>query len=149
MLAVATIPASTLFIQTSRYTSTVRVARPAAAAVEHEEPSPLEDGSGDEAGGADAELQEMIRAGLIDPEDLLLRSKKKVKKPKGGQDYWDSLGQWSQVTAGDDFLLGAADGGFAGLEVLEGYTVLDPDLFATAAKPDSEGTAEHGRMWNA
>ncbi len=70
----------------------------------------------------------MIGDGLIEPVDLLPKKKKVKKKPAA--DYWDQLGDWKSVSANDDFLLGAAEGGFGGLEILEGCTILDGDMAA-------------------
>lgn len=35
---------------------------------------------------------------------------------------------WKPVDVGDDFLLGAEEGGFAGLEVLEDTSIIDPAM---------------------
>lgn len=51
---------------------------------------------------------------------------KKRKSPSSGN-YWNELSGWKSVDIGDDFLLGAEEGGFAGLEVLENPTVIDPE----------------------
>ncbi|GIL74089.1 hypothetical protein Vretimale_4961 [Volvox reticuliferus] len=47
------------------------------------------------------------------------------KKRKRGLAFWDSLPGWREVEVGDEFLLGAEEGGFAGLEVLEDPIVLN------------------------
>ncbi|GLI61466.1 hypothetical protein VaNZ11_003859, partial [Volvox africanus] len=47
------------------------------------------------------------------------------KKRKHGLAFWDSLPGWREIEVGDEFLLGAEEGGFAGLEVLENPVVLD------------------------
>ena len=86
----------------------------------------------------DSEFNAMVRAGLIDAEDLMnkkerkakLRKQLKGKKPSGGGDYWGQLSGWKSVGGVDDLLLGAEEGGFAGLEVLDDPTLIDPSMFA-------------------
>lgn len=58
---------------------------------------------------------------------------RKKKRAKGGAGaYWSNLQGWKSVDIGDEFLLGAEEGGFAGLEVLEDATVLDAGARARA-----------------
>ena len=85
---------------------------------------------------AQAEFDAMVASGLIDADDLLNKNQRKaklrkqlkgVKKPSG--DYWSSLGGWKSVEGGDDLLLGAEEGGFAGLEILEDPTLIDPAMW--------------------
>jgi hypothetical protein len=45
---------------------------------------------------------------------------KRKEKAAGGGDFWSAVGGWKEVPTGDDFLLGAEEDGFGGLEVLEG-----------------------------
>lgn len=56
--------------------------------------------------------------------------KKGGKGPK--RDIWAGMG-WQAVEVGDDFLLGAEDGGFAGLEVLDA-SVMDEELLRALAQ---------------
>lgn len=59
------------------------------------------------------------------------RCRAKAKQSKGhagSTAFWDALSGWKAVDVGDDILLGAEEGGFAGLEVLEDVSVLDPEL---------------------
>eukprot|EP00798_Chlamydomonas_sp_ICE-L_P025416 gene25416-11075_t len=96
----------------------------------------------------DAELQAMIDDGLVDPEELLPK-KKKVKKKAPTADYWDKLGDWKSVSANDDFLLGAEEGGFGGLEILEGCTIIDSDIAIASKENRGEEKGEgrgHGRV---
>lgn len=54
-------------------------------------------------------------------------TRRKKRKGGGAAAYWDGLEGWKQVAVGDDLLLGAEEGGFAGLEVLD-----DPGLVVDA-----------------
>jgi hypothetical protein len=54
-----------------------------------------------------------------------LMGKRKVKAAAGG-DFWSAVGGWKEVPTGDDFLLGAEEDGFGGLEVLEGAALGGP-----------------------
>lgn len=51
------------------------------------------------------------------------------KKSKGPTSYWDSLA-WQAIDTGDDILTGAEEGGFAGLEIIEDPTILDPAVMS-------------------
>jgi hypothetical protein len=59
------------------------------------------------------------------------RPKKKAGGKKGGSSkpgpaaFWSNVEGWKPVDIGDDFLLGAEDGGFGGLEILENPPVFD------------------------
>ena len=48
------------------------------------------------------------------------RGKKRVAKAGHPEDFWQNVQGWRQVEPSDDFLLGAKEYGFAGLEVLDG-----------------------------
>ncbi|GFH15162.1 uncharacterized protein HaLaN_11339 [Haematococcus lacustris] len=52
---------------------------------------------------------------------------KRGGKARRGSGLASSAG-WTSVDIGEDFLLGAEEGGFAGLEVLEDPSLLDPAL---------------------
>ncbi|WIA42626.1 hypothetical protein OEZ86_008599 [Tetradesmus obliquus] len=63
-------------------------------------------------------------------------AKKKQKGNKTGgkassKALWGSAQGWKQLDAADELLLGAEEGGFAGLEVLEDVSLLDADLLAS------------------
>ena len=84
----------------------------------------------------DVEFNAMVRAGLVDADDLMNKKERKAKlrkqlkdKKPGGDDYWAQLSGWKSV-GGDDLLLGAEEGGFAGLEILEDPTLIDPLMLA-------------------
>jgi hypothetical protein len=72
------------------------------------------------------------------------KDKKRRKRDSSGP--WAGADGWKAVTVDDDFLLGAAEGGFGGLEVLENPTVIDSTglVADSAAAPSvaSRGTAE-------
>ncbi|KAJ9512846.1 hypothetical protein QJQ45_029176 [Haematococcus lacustris] len=83
-----------------------------------------------------------------------LKSKQAAKrgvKARRGSGLASSAG-WTSVDIGEDFLLGAEEGGFAGLEVLEDPSLLDPALLkglqdadaSHASHPDSQHNAEDG-----
>ena len=48
-----------------------------------------------------------------------------AKKAKGGGDPWSGSKGWKSFDVGDEFLLGAEEGGFAGLEILDDPTIID------------------------
>ena len=92
----------------------------------------------------DAEFDAMFASGLIDADDLLTKKQRRAqqlkkgpkgKKPasggtaaaSGGRDYWGQLGGWKSFD-GDDMLLGAEEGGFAGLEILTDPSLIDPSM---------------------
>ena len=53
-------------------------------------------------------------------------SRQKKRKKKGGSAaYWSDLQGWKAVEVGDDLLLGAEEGGFGGLEVLDDASLVD------------------------
>lgn len=53
------------------------------------------------------------------------------KSPKpGSAAFWSSIKGWKAVDVGDDFLLGAEEGGFAGLEILD-----NPPIFEAPGEP--------------
>jgi len=52
------------------------------------------------------------------------KKKKKSAKP-GSAAFWSSAPGWKAVEVGEDFLLGAEDGGFAGLEILENPPIFE------------------------
>ena len=53
------------------------------------------------------------------------------KSPK--QRCWETLQGWKAVDIGDEFLLGAEDGGFAGLEELDGAVFLQGSSYGVHA----------------
>jgi ATP-dependent RNA helicase DDX24/MAK5 len=57
--------------------------------------------------------------------DAKASSSKKRSHSKSSQ-FWNAMKGWKPVEIDDDFLLGAEEGGFAGLEVLEDYTLIEP-----------------------
>ncbi len=58
----------------------------------------------------------------------------KDKKSKGPSAYWGSLTGWKAVDVGDDILLGAEEGGFAGLEILEDpASIIDPSFLKVSS----------------
>ncbi len=93
----------------------------------------------EETAAADDEFHALVRQGLADPDDLLTKGQRRAKLrkqqlKKGGGDagsYWSQLGGWKPVDA--ELLLGAEEGGFAGLEVLEDPTVIDPAMLPAGA----------------
>ena len=82
----------------------------------------------------DGELMAMMKSGLIDEDDLLSKKERRAKQKKqvkgsGPKDYWGSISGWKAV-GGDDLLLGAEEGGFAGLEILEDPKFIDPTMLS-------------------
>eukprot|EP00198_Chlamydomonas_reinhardtii_P000631 XP_001689966.1 predicted protein [Chlamydomonas reinhardtii] len=63
-----------------------------------------------------------------------------AKKRKRGPAFWDSLPGWEEVEVGEDFLLGAEEGGFAGLEVLDDPAVLEQYMLEGGAGGGGEGS---------
>jgi hypothetical protein len=55
-------------------------------------------------------------------------------------DFWKGTEGWTEVEAGEEFLLGAEEGGFAGLEVLDGAALGEG---ATACTPRGQPPSEH------
>jgi hypothetical protein len=101
---------------------------------DREKAAAAEADEGGEEDELDAELRRMMRQGLIDEDDLLPKKVRKAKlrkqmKFKDPQQYWDSLGDWKMLDTGDDVLIGAEEGGFAGLEILENPVLLDDSMF--------------------
>ncbi len=73
----------------------------------------------------DAELRALIAAGIITEEDLQPRSKKRPKKGSRASRLSGAEG-WRFVDVNSDsLLLGAAEGGFGGLEVLDDPTIIE------------------------
>ncbi|KAF6262592.1 hypothetical protein COO60DRAFT_1699171 [Scenedesmus sp. NREL 46B-D3] len=77
------------------------------------------------------------------------------RKPKGSKSagkssskaLWSSAQGWAQFDAADELLLGAEEGGFAGLEVLEDVSLIDADYLASLneqAKQQLEAEAAAG-----
>lgn len=56
---------------------------------------------------------------------IVLRGAKPAKKGRNKMSAWGSDKGWKAVSIGDEFLLGAEDGGFAGLEVLDDPTIIE------------------------
>jgi hypothetical protein len=82
----------------------------------------------------EGELMAMMKSGLIDEDDLLSKKERRAKQKKqisvsGPKDYWGSISGWKAV-GGDDLLLGAEEGGFAGLEILENPKFIDPTMLS-------------------
>ncbi|KAG1662273.1 hypothetical protein FOA52_002162 [Chlamydomonas sp. UWO 241] len=101
----------------------------------------------------DPELASMMAAGFITADDLLTKAERRKKASRGVKGVkgavkpsdwgrWDTLGEWAEVDTGDDIIKGSSDGGFAGLEVLDGAVILDEHLFGAkpkAARKEKEG----------
>jgi len=64
------------------------------------------------------------------------------KRKSKGSFYWDALPGWKAVEVGEDFLLGAEEGGFMGLEVLEDASIID-DAFLQQMNAAAAASADH------
>jgi len=52
-------------------------------------------------------------------------------KPRKGSNPWSSSQGWRAVDVGDEMILGADEDGFAGLEVLDDVSLIDPGVIFT------------------
>ncbi|GIL54325.1 hypothetical protein Vafri_9897 [Volvox africanus] len=66
------------------------------------------------------------------------------KKRKQGPAFWDSLPGWREIEVGDEFLLGAEEGGFAGLEVLDDPVLLDQYMVGDKGLHDDDDDDDDG-----
>lgn len=67
----------------------------------------------------------------VDQHDQRPAQTMEKKRKSRSTPSWQADAGWKSVDVGDEFLLGAEEGGFAGLEVLEDYTILN-DMQPTA-----------------
>ncbi|GFR48029.1 hypothetical protein Agub_g9861, partial [Astrephomene gubernaculifera] len=73
--------------------------------------------------------------------DATAAARAPARKKKRGN-FWDKLSGWKEVEVGDDFLLGAEEGGFAGLEILDDPAVLDQ--YMLEGQPGAEESGDGG-----